>query len=71
MAAGYKAHKDSFFRISTLDMELVMVPDRAKVLEYLAAPDEIVNAQKGQEDVRHPAFDHRTCQNSPGEHQEN
>jgi hypothetical protein len=56
MNLGYNEHRKSFFRISTLDAELVLVSDRIKVLEYLAAPEDIADAYKGQDNVCWPAF---------------
>ncbi|KAH8886638.1 cytochrome P450 [Thozetella sp. PMI_491] len=51
MSAGYSDHKGTCFRISTLDSEVVMVPDRAKVVEYLDAPEDVIDACKGQDDI--------------------
>lgn len=48
---GYSTSRNGLFRISTLQGEYVLVTDRHKVAEYLKAPDAILNAQEGANDV--------------------
>lgn len=48
---GTAKAKNGMFRISTLQGEYVLVTDRSKVAEYLKAPDTVLNAQDGANDV--------------------
>ncbi|KAF2180150.1 cytochrome P450, partial [Zopfia rhizophila CBS 207.26] len=51
MKEGYAKHKDSYFKISTLQDEYVIVSDKEKIAEYLAAPDHVLNFQDGANDA--------------------
>lgn len=48
---GVKKTKNGLFRISTLQAEYILVTDRDKVSEFLKAPDTVLNAQDGANDV--------------------
>lgn len=48
---GMKKSSNGMFRIATLQGEYVLVTDRHKVGEYLKAPDAVLNAQDGANDV--------------------
>jgi hypothetical protein len=43
--------KNGLFRIAILSDEFVMVMNKEKVGEYLKAPDSVLNAQEGANDV--------------------
>jgi hypothetical protein len=43
--------KNGVVRIATLQGEFILVMDRHKVAEYLRAPDTVLNAQDGSNDV--------------------
>ena len=49
---GIEKTKNGMFRISTLQAEYILVTDRHKVGEYLKAPDTVLNAQDGANDVK-------------------
>lgn len=49
---GMTKSSNGLFRIATLQGEYVLVTDRHKVTEYLKAPDSVLNAQDGANDVR-------------------
>jgi hypothetical protein len=51
---GMAKSKNGMFRIATLGGEFVLVVDRNKVTEYLKAPDTVLNAQDGANEVSHP-----------------
>lgn len=52
---GYRKYKGGMFRISTLNNEMVIVADADKILEYLAAPDDVVSFFESSKDVsEHP-----------------
>jgi hypothetical protein len=42
---------NGLMRIATIQGEYVLVSDRNKVAEYLRAPDSVLNAQEGANDV--------------------
>ena len=48
---GLAKSPNGIFRIATLQGEYVLVTDRRKVGEYLKAPDSVLNAQDGSNDV--------------------
>jgi hypothetical protein len=48
---GVAKSSTGMFRISTIQGEYVLVTDRHKVAEYLRAPDSVLNAQDGANDV--------------------
>lgn len=48
---GMAKSKNGLLRIATIQGEYVLVTDRQKVSEYLRAPDSVLNAQEGSNDV--------------------
>jgi len=43
IARGYAHYKDSYFRVSTHSKEYLIVSDKKKIAEYLAAPDDVLS----------------------------
>jgi hypothetical protein len=48
---GMAKSSNGLMRIATIQGEYVLVSDRNKVAEYLRAPDSVLNAQEGANDV--------------------
>ena len=48
---AYDKYKGSLFRMSTPDKEWIVVADKDKILEYLAAPDDVVSSLTAANDV--------------------
>ena len=40
---GYTQYKDSYFRVSTHSLEYLIISDKEKIAEYLAAPEDILS----------------------------
>jgi hypothetical protein len=51
MREGMAKSNNGLMRIATIQGESVLVSDRSKVAEYLRAPDSVLNAQEGANDV--------------------
>jgi hypothetical protein len=43
MAKGYKKYRGGYFRVSSHAVEYLMVTDKEKVAEYLAAPEDVLS----------------------------
>jgi hypothetical protein len=43
LARGYAQYKDGYFRVSSLSVEYVIVSDKKKIAEYVAAPDDVLS----------------------------
>lgn len=49
---GIEKYGRGFFRISTLQGEYVLIPERDKIAEYVKAPDDVLGFQEAANDVR-------------------
>lgn len=43
LARGYAQYKDSYFRVSSHSLEYIIVSNKKKIAEYLAAPDDVLS----------------------------
>ena len=43
LAKGYALYKDSYYKVSSYSTEYVIVSDRDKIAEYLAAPEDVLS----------------------------
>ena len=43
LARGYAQYKDGYFRVSSHSVEYLIVSDKKKIAEYVAAPDDVLS----------------------------